>query len=74
MKAATISINANAFSAIYDFASGTYVFSQIEYAHPHPTTNMQYSLNDCEFIQSVKNIIIIHAIKNSIKTKYFKNN
>lgn len=50
MKAATISINANAFSAIYDFASGTYVFSQIEYAHPHPTTNMQNSLNDCEFI------------------------
>ena len=74
MKAATISINANAFSAIYDLASGTQVFCQIEYAHPHPTANMQYTLNACEFIQSVKNIIIIHAIKNSIKTKYFKNN
>lgn len=74
MKTATISINAIAFSAIYDFASGTYVFSQIEYAHPHPTTNMQYSLNNCEFIQSVKNIIIIHAIKNNSKIKYFKNN
>lgn len=50
MKTVTISINAIAFSAIYDLASGTYVFSQIEYAHPHPTTNMQYSLTDCEFI------------------------
>ena len=50
MKTATISINAIAFSAIYDFASGTYVFSQIEYAHPQPTVNMQNSLNDCELI------------------------
>ena len=74
MKAATISINANAFSAIYDFASGTQFFFQIEYAHPHPTTNMQYSLNNCEFIQSVKNIIIIHAIKNNSKMSHCDTN